>query len=383
MESYDVIIVGGGFVGCITAIALAQQGLNIAVVEAKTLEAQQQSDPRGIALNYGSCEFLKSLDAWNSLKPHATAIKKVHVSAKGHFSKLRFTADEAQVEALGYVIEGDKLLNSLLERTLATKNIHWHHETFITDIQAQSGVTLTTKNNETLTATLFIAADGQFSKMRELLNISTTVKSQDQQALLTKVAVDSGHNHMAYERFTKQGTIALLPLPNNHAKLVITGKKALIDEWQHLSDNTFLNNVQALFGGFAGTLSSPGKRITYPLTMLTSNEQVREHIIILGNAAHTLHPIAAQGLNLAVQDIKMLNKLLKKTIARQENIASLETLKTYENERIRAQKRVQQFTQRLTTLKPGVLQSSTFCIINLCSPLKRYIQNQAMGISAS
>lgn len=376
----DVTIVGGGFVGCLAALMLAKLNLNITIIEAKPLNTQQTNDPRGIALNYASCELLKRLGLWSELISHAMPVKMVHVSAKNTFSKVRFYAEDQRLDYLAQVIEGTHLLNTLIEHTKSDENISWQQPETIEKIEAdKEQITTALQSGSRITARLLIAADGQRSSCRKLLGIDAKSK-MTQHALLTNITLNQSHEHIAYERFTQDGTIALLPLTQMQCKLVITGDEQQIKNWESLSEKYFLEKVQISFGHFAGNFTAASQRIHYPLTELSVNQQTTSRAVLLGNAAHALHPIAAQGLNLAIQDLMNLTGLIKTAVNARLDIASDKLLLTYQEKVKRKQWVLTQLTNTLSKLHGGIINRSALALVANCPAIKALIQEQALGV---
>ena len=376
----EVVVVGGGFVGCLAAIMLAKLGIHVNVIEAKTITPAPSTDPRGIALNYASCELLKQLTLWPELSKKSMPIKTVHVSAKRAFSKVRFHAEDRGLEYLACVIEGTHLLNVLNEHAKQHEYIQWHQPETVQAIEySDNHIKTTLKSGKHLSSHLLLAADGQHSTSRQLLGIQTSNKTTEH-ALLTNVTLDQSHQHIAYERFTPEGTIALLPLTSDQCKLVITGSEPQINHWQHLSEESFLQTLQQTFGAFAGKFIAISKRIHYPLTELTVAQQARSRAILLGNAAHALHPIAAQGLNLAIRDLTVLRDLIKTSMSTQQDIGRDELLASYERQIKMTQTKIMKLTKLLSKMRGGFINRSALALVANCPILKSAIETQALGI---
>jgi 2-octaprenyl-6-methoxyphenol hydroxylase len=375
-QSQHAVIVGGGFVGCLAAMMLASENLRITVIEAKPIASSPPSDPRGIALNHASCEHLKQLGLWAEVSKQSMLINTVHVSAKGSFSKVRFHAEEQGVDYLAAVIEGTHLLNVLSEHTKKLDHIEWLQPETVGSIEHNNdSINVNLASGRLLSSQLLLAADGQHSACRKMLDIQANSKTTEH-ALLTNVTLKASHNNIAYERFTKKGTIALLPLTHEQCKLVITGSENQIHYWQNLSDDVFIASLQKLFGAFAGTFTAISKRIHYPLTEMTVEQQTKGRAILLGNAAHSIHPIAAQGLNLAIQDLMKLSNLINNT---QGDIDSTELLASYEKSIKPTQSKTMKLTKALSKMRGGFINRSALALVASCPMLKSTIANQALG----
>lgn len=376
----QVVIVGGGFVGCLASIMLAKLNINSTIIEAKPANNSTSQDPRGIALNYASCQLLNTLNLWPTLSKTAMPIKTVHVSARGAFSKVRFYAKDRGLDYLACVIEGQHLLNALVENTQKNPLIQWRQPDTVKAIkQTKSSIEVTLESGESLSANLLLAADGQRSFCRKLLGIETADKTTEH-ALLTNVTLQPSHPHTAYERFTPEGTIALLPLASDQYKLVITGSKQQIDDWQSLSEKHFLSNLQHSFGLFAGQFSAISQRIHYPLTEMRASQQTQTRAILLGNAAHALHPIAAQGLNLAIRDLIQLIDLISAAVGSDQDIGNDVLLANYEKAVKTSQSTLITLTNLLSKMQGRLLSRSALALVANCPIIQSAIETQALGI---
>ncbi len=309
---YDIIIIGGGMVGGSLAAALRDTTLRIALVDAAPLNTQD--DPRLIALTHSSHCLFSNLNIWHTLAPQAAAIKQVHVSDRGHFGKTRLNAQDVGLSALGYVIPA-KYINAALDNVLKNSPhiTQFRPAKLKTLTQSMEGATLTisTETGElALDAKLVIGADGSDSTVREQLGISCETTDYQQSALVTTTTLQRSHQHIAYERFHSNGAIALLPLTEQRCATIWTDKTDVIQQLMQLDDATFVAELQKQFGYLAGRLLGSSQRHVFPLKMVKIAKTVQEHVLLIGNAAHTLSPLAAQGLNLALTEVAMLAEML-------------------------------------------------------------------------
>lgn len=305
---FDVIIIGGGMVGASLACALQKKNLNIALVDSSP--SYLVEDERLIALNDNSACFFEKTGCWQALAPFAAPIQQIHVSHRGRFGMTRINAHDVQLPALGYVVPA-KYINAVLNDTL----IHSKHIQIIRPAslkalaQEKNAVTLTlsTQSGEIeLQARRVIGADGTQSTVRQLLEIPTEKIDYQQSALVTVTELQRDHQSIAYERFQESGAIAMLPLLDKKVATIWTDSRESINELMQLDDVAFLSQLQKQFGYRLGRLLSIGKRAVYPLQMILAKEHRKENVILIGNALHTLHPIAAQGLNLALFEVAVI-----------------------------------------------------------------------------
>lgn len=299
-------------VGASLACALRDTALRVALVDATPLPAP--TDHRLIALNRSSYCLFKNLKMWEALSSYAAPIKEVHVSDRGHFGKLRLTAREAAVDTLGYVVPAEHINHALQHAMTTQTNLTLFRPAKLsTLVQSEHSVSVTidtTEGTTPLTGQWIIGADGTHSTVRNLLNIPTQIVDSEQSALVTVTELQRPHQNIAYERFHPTGAVAMLPLTDSRCATIWTDNNARIQELMQMPDADFLQTLQNQFGYRMGRLRHIGKRYTYPLQQVRAEKNLSERVILLGNAAHTLLPLAAQGLNLALSEIAMLAQCL-------------------------------------------------------------------------
>lgn len=318
---YDVAIVGGGIVGMALAAALQHTSLRLALLEQREISpndsSDQDYDERSLALSYVSVKILQQIGVWEALSPHAAPMRHVHISEKGRFGITRLHADEYNVDALGYVVTIRELGETLSRQLVDHENLTWiSPATCQTCTPDADGVTLEIKakqGEQSLRARLLIVADGAHSQLREAMGIETRVTDYEQQALVANLSVEGAPADWAYERFTAEGPMAFLPLYNNRYALVWTGTPQKTADRMSWSDDVFLQALQQQIGERVGRLHYSGKREAFPLRQVLANRMTGPRTALIGNAAHTLHPVAGQGLNLALRDVQALVMLLSES----------------------------------------------------------------------
>ncbi len=396
--SFDIVISGGGLSGTLLALSLATiskpdgSALKIAIIERNCVEqgASTQFDDRVLALSHGTAAYLHQLGLWPLLAEQAQAIRKIHVSDRGYYGKARIAAKQYQIDALGYVIEMARLGKSLISATANYSNIYWFLPDEITDISWQtSHVILTLASGQYLQAPLLLACDGAQSKCRQLANISTHTTSYQQAALIANVATANAHNDIAFERFTATGPIAMLPMTSiqgkNRSSLVWTLPPQQAQAMLALDDSNFAQTLEQAFGSWLGEITHVGQRDSFPLALTQVERQTYHRMALIGNAAHTIHPIAGQGFNLGVRDVKQFAELVQKALPAGQDIGSGQLLNHYQINRQQDQKQVIELTDSLVTLfsnelAPLVLgRNIGLKAFNYLSPLKRLLVNKAMG----
>ncbi len=306
-QTTDIVIVGGGMVGSCLALALAKLSLRVTLIEPfEPVDEQAPGfDARAIALSRASAKILNSLDLWQPLKDHVTPIKDIHVSDKGRSGICRLNADEANIPAMGYVVElasTGKVLHEALQQSELTL-LCPARVTGITRTDEHWSLTLEHKGEAmSLDAPVVIAADGANSSIREMLGVEVVEKPYHQTAIISTLQTQLPHNHQAFERFTDKGPVAMLPLSDDRISLVWMLPPEEASEQVAASDEAFLAALQESFGYRLGRLIRVGQRYSYPLVLKQTNAHP-DGLFFIGNAAQSLHPIAGQGFNLGLRDV--------------------------------------------------------------------------------
>lgn len=297
-DTADVAIIGGGPVGAALAAALAGSGLDVVLLEARAA-GQRISDPRPLALSYGSRLILERLGMWNNLGA-PTAIARIHVSQQGGFGRVTLSAQEARLPALGYVIDYERL-HEVLEDALprsASRSLTGVKIVAFRDTGQHSVVEFTSAGTEkSMTARLVVVADGG------AIESGVAIKTVDyqQSALTARVCAERAHGNTAFERFTSAGPLALLPAGDGFA-LVWTAGHDHAQQLCELAPAEFLAQLQRHFGRRLGAFTTVGACVAFPLKLRCAVNIARPHMVLIGNAAQTLHPVAGQGFNLGLRD---------------------------------------------------------------------------------
>ena len=401
-NNFDLIIIGGGLAGASLACALKSAAgdvmLKIAVVEAFALntEAQPSYDDRTIALSYGSRCIFDSMGVWSSLAEQAEVIDNIHISDRGHFGVTRLSSEQEGLEALGYVLEnrnvGQQLYRLMREASDITLFCPAELKTLRQDETKTGGqvlVDVTIDGSvQTLTAALLIAADGNNSQVMKLLNIGSSRKEYAQSALITNVTPGKKHNNVAYERFTDTGPLAFLPMTQNRCSVVWTLSPDQANTLNSLDEADFLQQLQQRFGYRLGRIKKIGKRHIYPLFLQSATQMVHGRVAIIGNAAHSVHPVAGQGFNLALRDVALLAELIVDNRRAGADIGSRSMLQQYETQRDEDIKRVYRFTDVLVrTFSNSIpalahMRSLGLFVVDLLPDLKHQLAVQSMGFNA-
>ncbi len=392
-DSYDILISGGGLVGASLACALSGHGLRIGLIEAVPYgdSGQPSYDDRAIALAQGTQRIFTGMGLWEALAARATPIHQIHVSDRGRFGITRLDREEEGVPALGYVAlarDMGAVLSGQLETLHDVELICPARVTSVAIEPAMAHVSVEVDGDQRrLASRLVIAADGAQSMLRELFDIPTTEWDYRQSAVITNISPGRPHGHVAYERFTDTGPLALLPMSEQRCSVVWTLRDAQVDEVMALDDQAFLARLQERFGHRLGSFQRVGKRVAYPLKLVRARESVRPRLALIGNAAHTLHPIAGQGFNLGLRDVAALAEVLVSARADAEDIGSDAVLRRYADWRQQDHRQVIAFTDGLTRLFTNplppipLLRNLGMVALDLCPPAKRLFARLTMGRS--
>jgi len=357
-ERYDIIIAGGGMVGASLARALAPLGLRVAVVEPVEPGAASQPsfDDRSTALSRASQRAFTAMGLWPAIAETATPIRAIHVSDRGSFGLCRIEAAEQGVEALGYVVVNRVLGQTLFASLAAEGGPQLYRPARIAAVtQTDESVTATVAREdggreERLEAALLVAADGARSAVRDAVGIGMRERPYDQVAITGNLATSSPHDNVAYERFTTDGPVALLPFSEGRSAFVWTLSPAEAERVTALDDDAFLTEFQAAFGWRLGRLSRVGRRVAYPLSLTRAERLHAGRVVAVGNAAHGLHPVAGQGYNLGMRDVAALADLVAEAVAEGDDPGSPALLARYADWRRGDQRKVVGFTDGLVRL---------------------------------
>jgi len=394
MLSCDVAIAGGGLVGLALAVALGELPLSVIVIEPvpATASVQPSFDARMTALAPGSRRVLEGLGVWPGVAAQATPIRSIGISdaASGGFARL--TAAEQGLELLGHTVENAALGQAL--RARAAELPRWRQlPAAATGLQA--GVDhwqVATSAGVTVAARLVIAADGADSALRPALGIGTRVRDYGQMAIVVNVATGRFHAHVAHERFTPAGPIAALPATGGRVTFVWTLPLVEAHRVLALGDDAFLAELQRAFGFRLGRLRQAGRRAAWPLALTEALRISAPRALLLGNAAQSLHPAAAQGFNLALRDVAALAEVLADELAEHGAVAdpgAPRVAARYVTWRAADRRGAIRFTDSIVDLfgsdRPllRAARGAGLLLFDLAVPLKREFGRRVMGLAGT
>jgi 2-octaprenyl-6-methoxyphenol hydroxylase len=383
--SDPVIIVGGGPVGVTLALSLQHKGIAVTMLEARAEGAAYQ-DQRALALSYGSRAILEKLGVWKKVESQATAINTIHISQRGSFGRSLLKAQDHGLLALGYVLSYGVLAQALDEVLADFKSVNTIYESEATHIEPTAVAATVTFNHDSqskqLSSSLLVLADGGRS-LGDIPGIKRETKMYGHDALVTKVQCELPHDNIAYERFTPMGPVALLPNGEDFS-LVWTGKQAEVAELMALDDAEFLSQLHQHFGDRVGRFLGVGKRLTFPLKLSQLNPVTASHLVVIGNAAQTMHPVAGQGFNVGLRDAYELAQQIAAT--KPEAWGQDAMMRDYQQGRQTDTKRGLMFTDFLVNIFSndivGVsgLRSMSLGMLDLLKPVKsRLVRKMSFG----
>ena len=399
----EVIIVGGGMVGLSLALMLAKAKIAVKLLEAIQYPNYEDADlapyhssfdARNSALSRRSVQIYQELGLWDVLQQHATPILQVHITEQDSFGKARLLAEQEKVENFGQVIEnawlGRVLLTQVRQQPLI-ELIDGVQVTALTQDQDYAYIeALRGQQPISLQAKLLIAADGRDSFCRQALGIGVDEHDYDQVAIVTTVQTSKPHQQVGFERFSPLGPLALLPLPGEYRRSVVWPvKKGTEQEWLgDDNDQHFLAALQQAYGDRAGKFQKTGKRFSYPLSQVLAEKQASGRVVLMGNAAHTIHPVAGQGFNLCMRDAYVLVRSLTEQLAKSSDIGEPRMLLAYEAARLTDQQRVIKFCDSVvrgfSNQNPilKLIRNTGLLAFDVVPGIKPLIANYAMGLKA-
>ncbi len=371
-------------VGASLALALAPAGVRVGLIEAIPAPVQREPhyDDRATALSAGGQKILASMGVWQRVAQLAAPIRRVHISEQGRMGVAWLEADELALDALGWVIENPRLVVAFQTALEDSDTVLFQPAKVVHIAQDDDGVTVTLEQGgrqSTLRTRLLVGADGARSMVREAIGVSASQHDYGQTAIVANLTPQLDHQGVAYERFTKDGPLAFLPLSEQRCAIVWSVPTAEAEHILSLPEHAFCERINHLFGERLGPIERLGQRQAWPLRRTRADAQRRGRVVLVGNAAHSLHPIAGQGFNLSLRDVMALADTVSTGMDEH-------ALADWEQGRRTDQQRVSGFTDRLNNLflldlpLAGSVRGVGIAAFGLSGPVRRLIARYGAGL---
>ena len=392
VQPYDIIIVGGGMVGATLACALGNSSLRIAVIEARQSNFDWQEgshDIRVSAITHASQHIFENLGVWDSMQHDgAAAYNKMHVWDATGQGQIHFDSTEVGQADLGHIIE-----NRIIQKAVQTRLADFDNIDLLMPLQLQSmqlneqGVELLAADGLKLSAAVLVGADGANSWVRKQAGITLSSWAYQQNAVVCNVTTSESHQNACWQQFMPEGPLAFLPLADGQSSIVWSTTEEKSRLLLMMDEHSFNQELQLTFGSSLGRIQLSSERGSFPLRLRHARQYVQAHLALIGDAAHTVHPLAGQGVNLGLLDAVVLAEELLRAQEKKREIGALSTLRRYERRRkgdniamlaaMDGFKRL--FSNDLTPLK--FLRNSGLNIADKLGPLKNMMIKRAMGLS--
>lgn len=332
--AYDVIIAGGGMTGSFLACALGDSSLKVAVIERQTPPTAMSAayDVRVSALTLASSTMLDALGAWHAVVDRRVApVRAMQVWDAGGDGEIRFDAAEIGEQELAYIAENRVIVAALYERLQQHTNVHWVNGAIEHSVLDNDVLYATLDDGRSLRARLLVGADGADSAVRQQMNISRRALDLGQQAIVANVRTEQPHAGVAYQRFLATGPLAFLPLPDANAMSIVWSvDRSRADELLMLEDVAFASELTNAIEGRLGPVQMLTPRAAFPLALTHADSYIHERTALIGDAAHTVHPLAGQGVNLGFLDAACLAEVLRAAAEERRDIGARHVLRRYE-----------------------------------------------------
>ena len=390
-QNYDVVIIGGGMVGLTLACALGNSRLQVAVVEAhepEDVQANDEYDLRVSAISRASQQVFMNLNVWDDMKSYRiSAFEHMHVWDATGEGEIHFDAAELGVDALGHIVENRVTQLALLKQVRQQRNIDCFCPQQVESIEySETGSVVSFANGEQISCRLLVGADGAHSRVRDAAGIGLEQAEYDQQALVCVVKTSLSHQNTAWQRFLPSGPLAFLPLGDGSCSIVWSSSgeqaEALID----LDEQTFCRKLEQAFDCKLGAIESVGKRAAFPLVRRHAETYVKPGLALVGDAAHTIHPLAGQGVNLGILDAVSLAQIILKADSEGYDFASQSSLRQYERWR-RGENAIMMFSmsgfKNLFSNEQSelsLIRNAGLNLVNAIQPVKNKFMRHAMGL---
>jgi 2-octaprenylphenol hydroxylase len=389
-NDFDVVVVGGGLVGLSLAAALGNDGFSVAVLEARQPVVDWPADSidlRVYAITRESQNLFESIGAWPAMLPKAGPFRDMHVWDAGGNGDIHFSSADLGEPYLGHILESrviEQALLGVIEDLPGVQRFCPATVTAFSELENRQQIEL--EDGRTLSARLLVGADGKHSKVRDYAGIHTRVSDYGQQALVAVVATERAHEETAWQRFLPTGPLAFLPLADGRSSIVWSASNDRAESLLELDESAFCAELGKAFGQRLGRITSCGERILFPLQRQYAEHYVAPRIALVGDASHVIHPLAGQGVNLGLKDVRELADTLLEAGRQQRDIGALSVLRRYERARkgdnMAMMMAMDGFKHLFGSSIPPVCWARNFGLnlVDAAQPVKNRIMRAAMGL---
>lgn len=384
---YDVAVVGAGLVGGALACALACHGVKTAVVDRldPRVMVAPAFDGRASAVALTSRHFLDAIGVWRHVEPESQALNEIRISDNASLFFLHYDHADIGDEPLGYMAENRHLRIAMAKEMIALPELTVVSGVAVTGMTQTPDEIILQTSGESLRASLVVSAEGRESQLRKLAGIAVSGWTYPQMGLVATIAHGRSHQGIAHERFLPAGPFAILPLKGNRASLVWTERSDTAAAYLAMDDAAFLREIEERVGGFLGPLSLEGPRFSYPLGLQFAERYTKGRLVLAGDAAHGIHPIAGQGVNLGWRDAAALTEIIVDSVRLGLDAANVDALARYERWRRADNLLMAGMTDALNRLFSNdvapvrVARHLGLAAVNKLPPLKKLFMRHAMG----
>lgn len=390
-KKYDVVIVGGGMVGLTLACALANSRLQVAVIEAcepEDIHKDDEYDLRVSAISRASQQVFMNLNVWQSMvSKRVTAFENMHVWDATGDGEIHFDAAELGIDALGHIVENRVTQLALMEQIRQQKNVDFLCPTQVECIEYNEVISrVVLAQGDELEARLLVGADGAHSRVRDAVGINLDQAEYQQKAIVCTVKTSMHHQYTAWQRFLPTGPLAFLPIGDQHCSIVWSMASEQVDDLLELDQNDFIQKLEQAFDRKLGAIESISETAAFPLVRRHAESYVKPGLALIGDAAHTIHPLAGQGVNLGILDAVSLAQVIMETDFKGLDFAAHTSLRKYERWR-RGENSIMMFSMSgfknlfsNEQAELSVIRNAGLSLINSLPPVKNKFMRHAMGL---